>query len=178
MGHGTHCHTHYEAFHLCASKGQTDALNQILLYASTRLGTPALIDILNARSKSGYGTVDLALKANMATARMLRQYGAVEQAEPPDKWKRGARRDPEYAKQQRDAQRVPGFVDNEVRFWYSLWTPPSPSFWIQNLRMVAQRPSAGAPSRSAASPRAFIYIYSYNICICIYVKTYMYIHLF
>lgn len=165
MGHGTHCHTHYEAFHLCASKGQTDALNEILLYVSTRLGTPALIDILNARSKSGYGAVDLALKANMATARMLRQYGAVEQAEPPDKWKRGSRRDPEYAKQQRDAQRVPGFVDNEVRFWYSLWTPPSPSFWIQNLRMIAQRPSAAprAPPPALQLPPVHLYTFIHII---------------
>lgn len=172
MGHGTHnvthCYTHYEALHLCASKGQTDALREILPYLSERLGPPALRDILNAGNINGLGTVDLALKTNMVTARILREFGAVPQAQAPDNWKPGARRDPEYAKQQKDAQRVPVFVDNEVslvRFGYIALELPSPSFWIQNLRMIAQRPSAAprAPPPALQLPPVHLYTFIHII---------------
>ena len=116
-------HTHYEAFHLGAAKGQERLLRYMLEYASTRVSRQQLTDILNTATvkekgkwgpKGGLGTIDLALKCKWQVVALLRQYGATEQGAPPDNWTRGYRRDTEYAYHQAEAKRVFVFVNNEL----------------------------------------------------------------
>ena len=118
-------HTHYEAFHLGASKGQERLLSCMLEYAITRVSRQQLTDLLNTATlkedgkkggppKGGFGTIDLALKCSFPTVAVLRRYGATEQTSPPEKWNRGHRRDAEWAYQQSEAKRVFVFVNNEL----------------------------------------------------------------
>ena len=105
-------HTHYEAFHICASQGNLPMLKAMLEYADPRLGRQKLSGLLNVVTKNGRGSIDLALKASRDCRNLLRLYGAVEQAAPPAKWTKGNRRDSDYAYQQQEAKRVLAFVDN------------------------------------------------------------------
>ena len=116
-------HTHYEAFHLGASKGQERLLSCMLEYAITRVSRQQLTDLLNTATlkedgkkgpKGGLGTIDLALKCSFPTVAVLRRYGATEQTSPPEKWNKGHRRDTEWAYQQSEAKRVFVFVNNEL----------------------------------------------------------------
>ena len=95
----------------------------MLEYAYKRVDKQKLADVLNRPSmkedtlkglKGGLGTMDLALKCSIKTVPLLRWYGGIEQAEAPDKWNPGHRRDPEFAYQQSEAKRVFVFVNNEL----------------------------------------------------------------
>ena len=59
---------------------------------ANKVGTDNLKSLLNTKvGKNGLGTIDIALRCNIAMGPLLKEYGATEQAEAPQDWRRGRR---------------------------------------------------------------------------------------
>ena len=143
--------------HHCCGRGLWIVLNKIMAVSDSggfdqqNLTKAFWIDLLNVRRKDGKGCVDLALAANIEQAKLLKRWGAKEQAPPPpphqgsNQWNQGGWRT-QASGQGGDSNVAPASGSGDL---WANWRPTQESSnhgggWQQGSYHGGGRSSAGS----------------------------------